>query len=311
MAYSTNADREKRWAAGSSVLAAVGLTTFKLVVGLSTGSLGILAEAAHSGLDLAATVMTYIAVRISGAPADREHTYGHGKFENLSAFVETILLLITCVWIIRGAVGRMISDDVHIEVTFWSFAVMGISILVDASRSRILYRAAKRHNSQALQADALHFSTDIWSSAVVILGLVSVVASRRWPGLAELHHADAVAALAVALIVIGVIARLGLNTLQALLDTAPPGLADRLVTAVEAVPGVYDCHHVRIRPSGANTFIDVHVLVDGGQTLEQAHQLTEQIEAAIGTVSPGADVTVHPEPLSSHEAHGNPEADDA
>ncbi len=291
------AEREKRWAAASSVLGAIGLTSLKVIVGLATGSLGILAEAAHSGLDLVAAVMTWVAVRISGRPADRSHLYGHGKVENLSALLETGLLLATCVWIIYGAVDRLIAGKVEIEVTFWSFAVMAISIVVDVSRSRVLSRTAKKYHSQALEADALHFSTDIWSSAVVILGLASVKLGERHPDLPWLRYADAVAAILVALIVVWVSVQLGMRTVRALIDAAPMGLEDRVIAAVEAVPGVFNCHNVRARYSGAQLFVDIHVLVDGRQTLEAAHDLTEQIEEAIQRLAPGADVTVHPEPL--------------
>lgn len=293
----TDADREKRGAAGSSVLAAVGLTSFKIVVGLTTGSLGILAEAAHSALDLIAALMTWMAVRISGKPADRDHPYGHGKVENLSALGETVLLLITCVWIIYGAVDRLIEHKIEIEVTVWSFAVMITSVVVDISRSRMLYRAARKFNSQALEADALHFSTDIWSSAVVILGLISVKLSEWVAGWGGLRYADAVAAIIVAVIVVQVSIKLGLRTTAALLDTAPAGLEETITAAVRSLPGVNDCHNVRLRYSGPKLFVDIHILVDGNQTLRAAHDLTEEIERAIQKVVPDADVTVHPEPL--------------
>ena len=292
----TNADREKRRAASSSVLAAVGLTGFKIVVGSATGSLGILAEAAHSGLDLVAALMTWMAVRISGKPADRDHRYGHGKVENLSALAETVLLLITCVWIIYGAVDRLIGHRIEIEVNVWSFAVMITSVVVDVSRSRMLYRAAKKFNSQALEADALHFSTDIWSSAVVILGLISVKLSEWVAGWGVLRYADAVAAIVVAVIVAQVSIKLGLRTTAALLDTAPAGLEETIHSAVSALPGVNDCHNVRLRYSGPQLFVDIHILVDGNQSLRAAHELTEEIERAIQKLVPDADVTVHPEP---------------
>jgi len=182
-------------------------------------------------------------------------------------------------------------------VTVWSFVVMATSIVIDYSRSRALARAARRHNSQALEADALHFETDIWSSAVVILGLVCVIAGDRFPRFAALHNGDAIAALGVSAIVVWVSVRLGRRTVDALLDSAPAGMKERIVAAVEAIPGVRDCHDVRIRASGPVLFVDLHVLVDGGQTLTAAHQLTETIEAAIRHLIPQADVTVHPEPF--------------
>jgi cation diffusion facilitator family transporter len=294
--------KEKNQAAASSVLAAIGLTSLKVVVGVLTGSLGILAEAAHSALDLVAALMTWFAVRISGKPPDLDHLYGHGKVENLSALIETILLLATCVWVLYSAVNRLIQGRTDIEVTVWSFAVMAFSMLVDFSRSRMLSKAAKKHNSQALEADALHFSTDIWSSAVVIVGLAGVKLSEAHPALTLLKKADAVSAICVAAIVFFVCGRLGMRTVQALLDAAPKGLNDRIKSVAESVPGIQDCHRVRARYSGAQLFVDAHVLVDGNQTLDQAHALTDAVEAAIERIAPGADVTVHAEPAPSQAA---------
>jgi cation diffusion facilitator family transporter len=287
---------EKQSAALTSLFAAIGLTAFKIVVGLATGSLGILAEAAHSGLDLIAAAMTLVAVRISGRPADRSHRYGHGKVENLSALAETLLLLGTCVWIVWEASRRLMYHRVEVEVTVWSFAVMATSIVVDFSRSRVLARAAKKYHSQALEADALHFQTDIWSSAVVIVGLICVKVSDWLPALALLKQADAVAALGVSVLVVWVSWQLGRRTVDALVDRAPEGMEERIQAAVESVPGVHDCHALRLRYSGPVLFIDLHVLVDGNQTLFAAHALTETIEGVIQAVAPGADVTVHPEP---------------
>lgn len=289
-------DREKQSAALGSLLAAVALTTFKIIVGVATGSLGILAEAAHSGLDLVAAALTFVAVRISGRPADSGHLYGHGKVENLSALAETLLLLGTCAWIIREAVHRLTTHRVEIEVTFWSFAVMATSIAIDVSRSRVLARTAKKYNSQALEADALHFETDVWSSAVVVLGLACVTLGDRIPSLVWLRQADAVAALGVSALVIWVSWRLGRRTVDALLDSAPAGMEERILDAVSSVPGVRNCHNIRVRYSGPVLFIDLHVLVDGRQSLFEAHALTETIEGVIQEIVPQADITVHPEP---------------
>ena len=289
-------DREKQSVALSSLLAAVVLTTFKIIVGVATGSLCILAEAAHSGLDLVAAALTFVAVRISGRPADRTHLYGHGKVENLSAMAETLLLLGTCAWIIREALQRLTTHRVEIDVTFWSFAVMATSIVIDVSRSRVLARTAKKYNSQALEADALHFETDVWSSAVVILGLACVKLGEWIPSLGWLREADAVAALGVSALVIWVSWRLGRRTIDALVDSAPAGMEERILSAVEAVEGVRNCHNIRVRYSGPVMFIDLHVLVDGRQSLFEAHALTETIEGVIQAIAPQADVTVHPEP---------------
>jgi len=290
------AQKEKRSVALLSVLAAVGLTAFKLVVGLLTNSLGILAEAAHSGLDLVAAAMTYFAVRVSDKPADRTHHFGHGKVENLSALFETLLLLATSGWIIYEAVDRLFFNPARVEASIWSFVVMGTSIVIDINRSKMLYKAAKKYNSQALEADALHFSTDIWSSAVVIVGLVGITLARFLPGLDWMHAADSIAALVVAVIVIYISGELGWRTIAALLDSAPKGMAEKVEQAAAAVPGVVDAHAVRIRPSGANWFIDMHITMDGECTLNEAHTATEKIEAAIQAFVATADVTVHVEP---------------
>jgi len=290
------ANHEKNSAALNSVVAAFLLTGLKVLVGVLSGSLGILAEAAHSGLDLAAAIVTCVAVRAASKPADRDHAYGHGKVENLSALVETLLLLATCAWIIRESVLRLTSEHVQVDASIWAFAVMGISIIVDFSRSRMLYRVATKHRSQALEADALHFSTDIWSSAVVILGLLGVRLAGWYPGLGFLVQADAVAALIVAGIVVVVSGRLGARTIQALLDSSPPGVDEKIRAAVAAMDGVFDCHAIRVRHSGPYYFVDLHITVDGEQSLRLAHELTERVERAVEAILPGADVTVHPEP---------------
>src|SRR4030081_1215969 len=189
--------KEKRAVAGNSVLAAFAITSLKVFVGLTTGSLGILSEAAHSGLDLIAAMVTYFSVRVSDKPADADHQYGHGKVENSSAFIETFLLLLTCVWIIYEAQHRLFFHSVEIEPSLAAFVVMFLSMGVDFWRSRALGRIAVKYDSQALEADALHFSADIWSTLVVILGLALVSIGRK-AGISWLRDADPIAALCVA-----------------------------------------------------------------------------------------------------------------
>jgi cation diffusion facilitator family transporter len=283
--------QEKHWVAMTSVVAAVFLTTLKLVVGILTGSLGILSEAAHSALDLAAAVMTFFAVRLSGRPADERHTYGYGKIENLSALFETVLLLVTCVWIVYEAIQRLFFESVLVDVNVWSFLVMGTSIVIDIGRSRALDRAAKKYDSQALEADALHFSTDIWSSTVVIIGLILVLVAERanqpW-----LVHADAIAGIAVAGIVVLVSLQLGRRAVAGLLDTIPAGLRDEVVRAAK-VPGVMDVRQARIRKSGPDTFADIVLVTSRDAPLEQAHHIADNAEVSIRKVLPGADVLVY------------------
>lgn len=293
---SAEAAREKNSAARSSVIAAVFLTGMKIVVGLTTGSLGILAEAAHSALDLVAAAMTLIAVRVSGRPADKTHTYGHGKIENLSAMLETALLLITCVWIVWEAVQRLFLKKVEIEPSAWAFLVMGVSIIIDLSRSRILSRAAKKHHSQALEADALHFSTDVWSSSVVIVGLILVLVSEK-VGLPLLAQADAVAALGVSAIVVYVSLKLGKKTITDLLDGVPGDLRETVVRAAH-VPGVIEVDRARIRRAGPEIFVDAVLIVSRHAAFEHAHDISNEATASIRRAlnQPGADVIVHVAP---------------
>ena len=285
---------EKQRAASASVVGALGLTIAKLTAGYFSGSLGILAEAAHSGLDLVAALVTFLAIRVASRPADRTHLYGHGKVENLSALFEAGLLVFTCTWIVYEAAMRLLYVTAEIHVTFWSFAVIIFSIIVDVSRSRLLRRTAEKHHSQALEADAIHFETDIWSSAVVLVGLACVKLSRTIPWLSR---ADAVAALIVAAIVLYVTGQLTMRALQALLDAAPEGLEEQIKRTTMAVPGIADCHQVRMRYVGSTLFADIHVLMDGKLSLHEAHLLTEEVERAIQTSIPDSDVTVHAEPM--------------
>jgi cation diffusion facilitator family transporter len=290
---------EKRSAAMSSVVAAVFLTSMKIIVGVLTNSLGILAEATHSALDLVAALVTLFSVRKSDQPADDSHLYGHGKVENLSALVETLLLLVTCVWIIYEAIQRLFFRVVEVDASIWAFLVMVVSIFVDVTRSRILKRAAVKYHSQALEADALHFSTDVWSSSVVILGLIGVRLAEVNLRLAFLHRTDAVAALGVAVIVIYVSLQLGKRCIDGLMDAAPAGLAESIRQRVESMPGVAECHQIRVRTSGAHVFVDLHATFPGGHSLEDVHRQTEIIEAVVRELEPRADVTVHPEPAES------------
>jgi cation diffusion facilitator family transporter len=298
-------EREKLTVAASSVLAAVLLTTMKLVVGLLTLSLGLLAEAAHSGLDLIAAVVTFLAVRVSGRPPDSEHHYGHGKVENLSALIETLLLLATCAWIIYEAVNRLFFTDVLVKVTYWSFLVMGVSIIVDFTRSRALMRTAKKHGSQALEADALHFSTDIWSSCVVIAGLAGILIGDRLhesaPTAAHwLFRADAIAALGVSVIVIYVSYRLGRRTIAVLMDRAPEGMSTSVRQAMAKLPGVSDVRQVRVRQSGPSTFVDLVLSVNADTSVERAHGIAAEAENMVHQLVPKSDVMVHVEPCASN-----------
>jgi cation diffusion facilitator family transporter len=290
---------EKRTAAGNSVIAAVVITGLKIVVGFTTGSLGILSEAAHSGLDLIAALITFFSVGVSDKPADADHQYGHGKVENFSAFVETGLLLLTCGWIIYEAGLRLFFRHIEIEPSLAAFAVMVFSMGVDWWRSRALGRIANKYDSQALEADALHFSTDIWSAGVVILGLVLVMVGRTYH-VDWLRDSDPIAALFVAGVVVSVSWRLARRTVDALLDAAPPGVRAKIQDAVSRVDGVLEVDRVRIRRAGNRYFADLTVGLARTVTFQRSRQLAAAVTEAVHRVLPDADVTVQPLPRAQH-----------
>ena len=277
--------------AGSSVIAAVTITALKIIVGLGTGSLGILSEAAHSGLDLIAAIITLFSIRVSDKPADADHQYGHGKFENFSAFIETALLLLTCVWIVYEAVERLFFHHVEIEPTLAAFVVMLFSMAVDFWRSRSLKRIAVKYDSQALEADALHFSTDIWSSGVVILGLLLVLLGRK-AGVGWLRDADPIAAVCVAGLVVSVSWRLARRTIDALVDAAPTGVRNKIISAVGKVDGLLGIDRVRIRRAGNRYFADVSVGLARSVTFQRSEQVAGAVTQAVQNVLPNADVVV-------------------
>src|SRR5438270_2388752 len=284
--------REKRAVALNSMLAAMLITGLKLMVGLATASLGILSEAAHSGLDLIAAAVTLFSVRVSDKPADADHQYGHGKIENFSAFIETGLLLLTCVWIVYEAVRRLFYYQVQIEPTILAFAVMVFSMVVDFWRSRELKKIATKYDSQALYADALHFSTDIFSSLAVVIGLALVLAGRRWQ-VGWMANADPVAALFVAGVVVYVSSRLARQTVDALLDAAPAGVRAKITNAVSRIEGVLEMDRVRIRRAGNRYFVDLSVGMGRNLTFQRSEQVTAQVTDAVQQVLPDADVVVH------------------
>jgi cation diffusion facilitator family transporter len=290
---------EKRAAAGNSVLAAIVITGLKVAVGLTTGSLGILSEAAHSGLDLIASLVTFFSVGLSDKPADADHQYGHGKVENFSAFVETGLLLLTCGWIIYEAGERLFFRHIEIEPSLAAFAVLIISMGVDWWRSRVLGRIATKYDSQALEADALHFSTDIWSAGVVVLGLGLVLAGRAYH-VEWLRLSDPIAALFVAGVVVSVSWRLARRTVDALLDAAPPGVRSQIQDAVSRVDGVLEVDRVRIRRSGNRYFADLTVGLARTLTFQRSRQLAAAVSEAVHRILPDADVTVQPLPRAQH-----------
>ncbi|HEY6263757.1 MAG TPA: cation-efflux pump [Candidatus Acidoferrum sp.] len=293
--------REKKRAALLSVASAVLLVSLKTFLVLRTGSLGVLSEALHSSLDLIAAIITLVSVRLADQPADERHLYGHGKFENFSAFVETGLLALTALYIIYEAVARLFFRNVHIQPSVTAILVLLVALSIDFTRARALARVAKKYSSDALEADALHFSTDVWSTIIVILGIGLVWAGEAW-NMPWLNYADALAGLAVAAVILWVGARLGKRTLDALLDVAPLGLQQEIARAVAGMDGVLDVDRVRVRRAGNRHFVDATVSVARTASLEQVHALSDAIEKRIGEIVP-SDVMVHAEPRAPQGEH--------
>ena len=300
-AYAVEEVKEKKRAALLSVASALVLVSLKTFLVLRTASLGVLSEALHSGLDLVAAIITFLSVRVSDAPADERHPYGHGKFENFSAFVETGLLLLTALYIIYEAFARLFFRSVHIAPSITAIVILLFALAIDVTRARALSHVAKKFSSEALEADALHFSTDVWSTVVVISGIGLVWAGETW-NMPYLIYADALAGLAVAAVILWVGSQLGRRTVDALLDAAPEGLQQEIARTIARMDGVLDVDRVRVRRAGNRHFVDATVSVARTASLEQVHELSDAIEKRVGEIVP-SDVMVHAEPRAPQGEH--------
>ena len=279
----------KEKAALGSIAASAALTAAKATISLLTGSLAILSEAGHSLLDLSATVLTYFAVRISGKPADAEHQYGHGKVESVTALAETALLFLLTAIVVWEALQRLLGSQTHaVEANIAAFVVIGGSIVVDFFRARTLRRVADQTSSEALQADALHFSSDMWSSVAVLIGLCGVALGYAW--------ADAAAALVVAFFICIAGWRLGRRPIDTLTDTAPEGVSERIAWLARRIPGVINVERVRARPTGPALFVDLSVGVSRTLPLDRVSAIKERLTRAIRAEIPRAEVTITTEP---------------
>jgi cation diffusion facilitator family transporter len=280
---------EKEKVALGSIAASMGLTVAKAIVGVLTGSLAILSEAGHSLLDLSATVLTYFAVRISGKPADAEHQYGHGKIESVTALAETALLFLLTGIVVFEAVQRLIGTHAPaVEATIAAFAIIIGSIVIDFFRARTLKRVAEATRSEALEADALHFRSDMWSSIAVLVGLFGVALGHAW--------ADAAAALVVAVFICVAGYRLGRRTIDTLTDTAPAGVSERVSAIARQVPGVVAVERVRVRPAGAVLFVELTVSISRTLPLDRVTMIKQQLTDAILADLPTAELTITTEP---------------
>lgn len=280
---------EKESVALSSVLASLLLTLIKFFVGIITGSLGIISEAAHSLLDFLAAGLTFFSVKFGDKPADEKHPYGHGKIESVSALIETGLLFITSAWIIYESAKRLISGKTEIELTWYAFAVVILSIIIDISRSRSLYKTAKKTKSQALEADALHFSSDILSSLVVLLGLILV--GLGMPG------ADAIAAIFVSLFVASAGYRLGKKTIDTLIDSSPQEICDKVKKLTEGVNGIVSVEKIRARTIGAKSFIELTVNVNRNLAISKVKDIENDICKKIDEDIPYAEIIIQSKPV--------------
>ncbi len=297
----------KRSAALFSVCAALVITALKLITGILTGSLGMLSEAAHSTIDLVAAGITLFSIQVADRPADEEHNYGHGKIESLSAFVETGLMLVSCVWIVTEATRRLFFHaGLTISVSIWPFLVLILSITVDFTRARTLRRTAQRFHSLALEADAVHFSTDIWSSTAVLLGLSATLLGEHFH-LRALTVADPIAALVVSGIILRVTLRLARKTIDNLLDATPTHNADGaptntrrdIVRDLTGIEGVLSVDRLRIRQSGSRFFADVTLAMPRSLTFQRTEQVTSAATGAVQRHLPDADVVIHSVPTAS------------
>jgi cation diffusion facilitator family transporter len=283
---------EKQRVARHSMAAAAVMTLLKIGAGLLSGSLGVLSDAAHSGLDLVGAALTYFSVHVSDKPADEDHTYGHGKIENLSAFSEAGLMALSCAWIVWEAVQRIFYHAVELHHSLWPVLVLATSIGVDIWRSRQLRAVAVRTGSPALATDAFHFASDIWATAAVLVGLGAAWVGERFQ-IAALRYADPVAALVVSLMILRMTVRLGHEAVAALVDEIPAETRRRLVREVERVDGVLAVERARVRRAGAGYFADVTLALPRRYTFEHTGELVEAATAAVQRALPGADVVIH------------------
>jgi cation diffusion facilitator family transporter len=285
----------KRRVALRSMLAALVMTLLKLAAGLLSGSLGVLSDAAHSGLDLAGSALTLFSVRVSDKPADATHTYGHAKFENLSAFVEAGLMLVSCAWIVYEAMDRIVHHDAVVHHSVWPVLVLLTSIAVDWWRSRELGAVARQFKSTALAADAFHFASDIWSTLAVLAGLgLSWIGSVT--GIGWLSYADPVAAILVSLLILRLTWKLTRETSDVLLDATPTEVRDGILREVRSVDGVLAVEQVRVRRAGSATFADLTLALPRSFTFEHTNELVQATTEAVQRVVPDADVVVHTVP---------------
>ncbi len=283
-------ENEKEKVTLQSVFTSAAITILKLIVGIVTGSIAMLSEATHSGIDLVSTVLTFYAVRIGDKPADKEHQFGHGKVESVSALIETGLLFATSGLVLFEALKNIILGSHHVQVAWYSFVIMGISIIVDYFRSRALGVVAEETGSQAMKADALNFRSDMYSSSFVIVGLILVSLG--------LPIADALASIGISIFIIFAALRLLKQTFDILVDTAPEGLEENIIELTKKIPEVVDVVQARVRPVGNTIFADMTVHVSRKHSLDKIREIKELIVKRIEKSIPEIDLNLNIVPLN-------------
>ena len=297
------ATREKAArAARTSVISNILLTLTKLAAGLLTGSVSVLSEAVHSGLDLAAAAMAFVAVRKAREPADREHTFGHGKFESMSGLAEGLLILAAVALIVWGAGRKLVTGDIEVSLPLAGAGVMAVSAIVNVFVSRLLFRVARETDSVALEADGWHLRTDVWTSLGVLAGMATIDLGMRL-GFPEIHHLDPI----VALLIAGLIARASVGIIwqswNHLVDRALPPADIARIEALLAdhYPQLTGFHRLRTRQAGHERYVDIHIEVPGKLSVNAAHDLCDHLEGELRELMPGAEILIHVEPGRDHE----------
>ena len=287
----------KTRAASISVASNSSLVVLKLIVGTVVGSVSIISEAIHSGVDLIAAIIALFAVRTSGKPADREHNFGHGKVENIAGTVEAILIFVAAIWIIYEAVHKLINPSPMEEVS-WGVAVMMGSAFANIAVSQMLFRVGRATDSIALQADAWHLRTDVYTSLGVMGGLLIYWLVRYFAPGVEIGWIDPVAAIAVALLIIKAAWELTVQSARDLLDASLPRREEKTIAGIirDMGPRVLGFHHLRTRKSGHHRFVEFHLVVDPDLSVKESHDLSEEIEETIKRALLETRVTVHVEP---------------
>ena len=289
--------KKKAGVAALSIVSNSVLIVLKLVVGLAIGSVAVISEAIHSAMDLAASVIAFFAVRASGRKADEGHPYGHGKYENVSGVVEALLIFAAAIWIIYEAIHKLLNPQ-PVEFAGWGVAVMFVSVLLNLFVSRRLFKVGRETDSVALQADAWHLRTDIYTSAGVMLALIVVLIGEAAAPDVDLSWVDPVAAIAVALLILKAAFELTWHSARDLLDVSlPEHDVDWLSTFIpEKWPVVRSFHNLQTRKAGPFRFIDFHLVVEDSMSVAEAHALGDEIVEAIKQRLPETRVLIHIEP---------------